>query len=285
MKFKFSATIDEVNCHIRSFGNQLKLNETVDERPHKHYFMEFHCIFEGEETIHLPGEDRQLRLLPGQILLLPQGVYHGVATKKGTVERICFNFSADAPEGVSSPFLEQYRAIREPVVLNDPDAVSFVRQCRRFRRENAGPMADMQQGMLLLNAVLRLFSLLPGKHSQPSDAQSRIQRQKWTIEEYIEQHFTDPDGIAGLADELHLSEKQTSKLVKKFLGEDYKSIIIRRRMELAEIYLRDPEKSLEEIAWQVGYRSYSGFQLCFKQYFGISPSHKRQQLLQAQHTE
>lgn len=63
--------------------------------------------------------------------------------------------------------------------------------------------------------------------------------------------------------------------MRRFFGEDYKHLIIRRRMELAEIFLQDPEKSLEEISWLVGYRSYSGFQMCFKRYFGITPQEKR----------
>ena len=64
----------------------------------------------------------------------------------------------------------------------------------------------------------------------------------------------------------------TSKFKK-----DYKTIIIRRRMELAEIYLQDADKALEEIAWLVGYRSYSGFQLCFKRHFGKTPSQFRKE--------
>lgn len=67
-------------------------------------------------------------------------------------------------------------------------------------------------------------------------------------------------------------------MVKRFFGEDYKTIIIRRRMELAEIYLHDPCKRLDEIAYEVGYRSYSGFELCFKRYFGIPPAKKRVQI-------
>ena len=55
-------------------------------------------------------------------------------------------------------------------------------------------------------------------------------------------------------------------------------MIIRRRMELAEIYLQDPDKSLEQIAYEVGYRSYSGFELCFKRFFGTTPQKMRNKL-------
>ena len=102
-------------------------------------------------------------------------------------------------------------------------------------------------------------------------------RQRWIIEEYIEHHFADDSGLEGLAAELYLSTRQARRLVRKFLGEDYKTIIIRRRMELAEIYLQDADKALEEIAWLVGYRSYSGFQLCFKRHFGKTPSQFRKE--------
>ena len=68
--------------------------------------------------------------------------------------------------------------------------------------------------------------------------------------------------------------------MKRFFGEDYKTIVIRRRMELAEIYLQDPDKRLDEIAYEVGYRSYSGFELCFKRYFGMTPLKKRLQIQQ-----
>ena len=40
-----------------------------------------------------------------------------------------------------------------------------------------------------------------------------------------------------------------------------------------------PDKTLDEIAYEVGYRSYSGFELCFKRYFGIIPTKKRTQIL------
>lgn len=82
-----------------------------------------------------------------------------------------------------------------------------------------------------------------------------------------------------MAQALFLSQRQTRKLVKQFLGEEFKTAIIRRRMELAEIYLHDSDKTLDEIAYEVGYRSYSGFELSFKRYFGIIPKKKRAEIL------
>jgi len=89
------------------------------------------------------------------------------------------------------------------------------------------------------------------------------------------QHFRDPEGLAGLAAQLYLSERQTRNLVKKYYGQDYKTLIIKQRMEFADMLLEDETRSLEEIAEEVGYRSYSGFYQAYTKYFGISPSEKR----------
>lgn len=278
MQFEFSATVDNVNCHIRATKNVVIPDERVSERPHKHYYMEFHCVFAGEETVFLPLENQEIRLTAGQILLLPRGIYHGVDTKNGTVERICFNFSAEPAGSENSAILDLFMNIKEAAVFEDHDANLFARQCLSLFRQKKDSFSDVRLGILLLNTALHLFSTHAQARPLCVKDNSRTIRQQWVIEEYIERHFADTSGLEGLARALFLSERQTRKLVRQFLGEDYKSIIIRRRMELADIYLHDSDKSLEEIAWLVGYRSYSGFQLCFKKHFGVTPSERRLQL-------
>ena len=279
MQFEFSTVMENVRCHIRGFGFVVVPQEKVNQRPHKHYFMEFHYVFSGEEIVKLPREGREIRLRPGQILLLPKESYHGVRTEQEAVERLCFNFSAECDEGKTSPIIRLYQSIDRAMLFEDEEIGRLIRYCRQLQQEGGSLFAESQQGLLLLSVVLRLFARNSEKHILRSPEENHELRQRWIIEEHIELHFADSTGLEGLAKSLFLSERQTRKLVQKFMGEDYKSIIVRRRMELAEIYLANREKTLEEIAWQVGYQSYSGFQLCFKRYFGISPSEKRKQLL------
>ena len=276
MRFEFSTVVDGTQCHIRASENRLIPGKKVDDRPHKHYFMEFHWISAGGETVYLPRENRHINLQPGQILLLPGGVYHGITTGEGTVDRLCFNFSAEPGEKPDSPILMLFRSMDKVQVFEDAGANELIYQSSLLDADTA--LGELQQGMLFLNVALRLLGSTDHARTLAGKGKTHSQKQKWVIEEYIERHYTDTDGIEGLAQELYLSQRQTRKLVQRFLGEDYKSIIIRRRMELAEIYLQDPNKSLEEIAWQVGYRSYSGFQLCFKRFYGITPSDRRHQI-------
>lgn len=217
--------------------------------------------------------------MPGQILLLPSDVYHGVTTRGGEVERLCFSFKAECKEKESSQILEHFQNTREVVVFENHTAMEMLERCRSLRQQYNSSLTEVQQGILLLSIVLELFGSLPNQHILTQLQNPKAQQQKWIIEEYIERHFTDNEGLEGLAQNLYLSQRQTRSLVRQFLGDDFKRIIIRRRMELAEIYLRDPSKSLEEIARQVGYTSYSGFNLAFKRHFGITPREHRKRLM------
>ena len=280
MLYEFSATIGKTDCYIRAYQMKLYKTTQLNDRPHKHYFMEFHCITGGEALVNLPGENRQLKVKAGQILLIPRGVYHAFNTENSTVERFAFNFSADLQEKGSSSILDLYLNTKEVMVFENEAANNYIKQCQRLIEDPGNRLTGTRQGTLMLNTVLELFASIPYAEKPVQTDSSKAMRQRWTVEQYIEQHFTDADGIEGLAKALYLSPRQTRTLVRRFLGEDYKQIIVRRRMELAEIFMMDTSTTLEDIAWQVGYKSYSGFQLSYKNFYGITPSERRRQLLE-----
>lgn len=279
MLYEFSATIGKTDCYIRAYRMQVAHAVQINDRPHKHYFMEFHCISKGEVMVNLPGENKQIKLNAGQILMIPRGVYHAFYSENTSVERFAFNFSADLQEKGSSTILDLYLNTHEVMVFENEAANNYIKQCLKLIAEPGNRLTGTRQGTLMLNAVLELFASIPYAQNPIQTDSSKAMRQRWTVEQYIEQHFTDSDGIEGLAKAMYLSPRQTRTLVRRFLGEDYKQIIVRRRMELAEIYMMDPNITLEDIAWQVGYKSYSGFQLSYKNFYGVTPSERRKQLI------
>ena len=279
MQLEFNVTLDNTNCHIRAVKNHIIHSDKIYEHPHKHYSMEFHCIFGGKEIINLPKLNKYIHLCEGDILLLPLGVYHGVYTDNMSVDRVCFNFSAEPSGNKSTPLVDLFLSIKEPTVFSGEETALHIEQCRRLFSSPQDSLLSLRQGMQLLNMAVDLMGSVSGVRIKSAGTDSLSLRQRWTIEDYITQHFTDDGGIEGLSQALFLSQRQTSTLVKKFMGEDFKSIIIRRRMELAEIYLSNPKLQLDEIAYKVGYHSYSGFELCFKRYFGVTPNQKRNEIL------
>ena len=277
MAFEFNTTIGETVCQIRAAREYFLTGERVSDRPHKHYAVEFHCVFRGTETIDLPDENRRILLREGQILLIPQGDYHGVTTGSGTVDRICFHFSIEKSGKKNDAFSALLEQVTKPLLFEDDYARSLMELCRTEQLSPVSPQRNTRMGLLMISAALHLLSCkFESTEGRKSGTEARDK--KWILMDYIERRFTDADGLSGLAKALFLSQRQTSSLVKKYLGVDFKTAVRQRRMELADIYLRRPELSLEEIAWQVGYRSYSGFQLSFKEHFGTTPSARRKQL-------
>lgn len=275
MDYEFSTNLEGAQCHIRAFRDQVVPREQVRQRPHKHFFMEFHCVFSGEERVTLPLQKTELSLRPGQILMIPREVYHGVFTDGDGVDRLCFNFSVES-DSRNNPVVSYFRSINEPRIFENEKAMALIAHYQSLERGT--PLFSLMQGSLLLAVVLELFSGVSGVWQQTHHEDSRALRQKWIIEDYIATCFTEPEGLEGLARRLYLSQRQTRNLVRQFLGEEYKTLIIRRRMELADIFLEDPEKSLEDIAREVGYSSYSGFQLAFRRHFGVTPRERRKTL-------
>ena len=279
MPYVFSAAVDGANFHVRVTPNLIQHSPLIDERPHKHFFVEFHYVFNGEETLFFPKEEKRLSLSKGMIVMIPRGIYHCAETKGNlAVSRLCFNFSMDPEEERENPVLPIFLSAREPLILCDPTIENAMERLRKILENESDPMGDTREGILLLDVILSIFGRLSAKGKTPPKKQSQTKlRQKWLIEEHIFTRYHDPDGLEGLAGKLYLSQRQTRKLVKHFYGEDYKTLIVRQRMEMAQLLLESPTLSLEEASEKVGYRSYSGFHLAFVRSFGITPGEYRKE--------
>ena len=280
--FEFSSNIDGLVYYVRHFIASDSSNENLLDIVHKHHAMEFHCVFSGDATVTLPSAKQEIRLKPGQILMIPSGVFHSVHCET-PLDRFAFSFGVDLPDQTSvHPLLQAYSDINECLLVDDADIFSMIQMHQNLLQQEPSAFGDVQKGTLLLNIALQVISRSPAIQALNNQPANRVPKEKWLIEDYVSKCFDQANSIKALADILHLSEAQARKLVRSYLGEDFKSIIIRYRMELADILLQDPNLTFEEIAWEVGYSSYSGFQLSFKKFFGITPSERREQFMKNQ---
>ena len=120
MPFVFTAAIDDVNLHVSVTPNAVQHSTLIDERPHKHSFVEFHYIFGGKETLFFPKEDRRVSLTAGQIAMIPRGLYHCAETEEdASVSRLCFNFSMDTENISNSPVLSVFQRSGQALILKD----------------------------------------------------------------------------------------------------------------------------------------------------------------------
>ncbi|MBS1369130.1 MAG: helix-turn-helix transcriptional regulator [Lentisphaeria bacterium] len=89
-------------------------------------------------------------------------------------------------------------------------------------------------------------------------------------------NFRDPDcTLAGLAEELGVSESRTSHLLRQELGKSFPALLGEYRLECAKQILSRSQLSVEAAARMAGFRSANYLHRCFRRRFGMTPDEFR----------
>lgn len=91
------------------------------------------------------------------------------------------------------------------------------------------------------------------------------------IDSFVAENYSQDATYDMLARLLCLSRIQCIRVVNKLTGETLGSLIKRQRMNIARQLMEDGKMSLTDIAYYVGYSSYSGFYVTYKNYYHVSP--------------
>ena len=95
----------------------------------------------------------------------------------------------------------------------------------------------------------------------------------------LDQNYMDPDlSLVSLSGMLDVSPNHLSACIKKYAGETFINILIRKRMEAARDLLSTSSLKIQEIAQRCGYTDQHYFSYCFKKYCGESPNAMRRRL-------
>ena len=94
--------------------------------------------------------------------------------------------------------------------------------------------------------------------------------------EYVDKNYKNPNlSLSHLAETFHYSTSYLSRIFKSELGINFMEYLLDRRMEAAKNLLENSDLSVNDIAAEVGYSSYTSFIKIFKKFFGITPSDQR----------
>jgi len=92
---------------------------------------------------------------------------------------------------------------------------------------------------------------------------------------YIDSNLCEPITLDELAHIAHLEPNYFSRLFAQFLGIRPIQFINRRRIERAQLLLLSTDKTLNEIAMEVGFCDWSYFSRTFKKYMCVTPGEYR----------
>ena len=95
----------------------------------------------------------------------------------------------------------------------------------------------------------------------------------------LDQHYMDANlSLVSLSGMLDVSPNHLSACIKKYAGETFINILIRKRMEAARELLADSSLKIQDVSQRCGYTDQHYFSYCFKKYCGESPNAMRRRL-------
>ena len=91
---------------------------------------------------------------------------------------------------------------------------------------------------------------------------------------FIEQHYNNCS-LTSLAEKFNFNPNYLGNMLKDRTGKTFLELIQMQRMIRASVLLKNTAKSMDDIAFEIGYESSSFFHRKFKQHFGCTPSRFR----------
>jgi two-component system, response regulator YesN len=93
--------------------------------------------------------------------------------------------------------------------------------------------------------------------------------------EYIDEHFAEAITLEEAAEHVGLSPYYFSKLFKDRFGITFIDYITEIRIKRAKELMENPDVSVKEVCYTVGYKDPNYFSRVFKKYTGLTPSEYR----------
>ena len=213
---------------------------------HLHNYPEIH-LFMGE-GINLTVGGESFVPEPGRVLMVPGGVYHSLDIPSSALH--CA-FQIDIPA-------TKMKFISLPMEL----LTKFIKEIQHASATSN--YARLEKYISFIGS--HFIETSPVKVKKTDDY-------AFVILEFMSLYYNLDIHLSDLAQRLHVSEKQTARLVLKYTGKTFNEELTRYRISAAEqLMMMNPDMPIGKIASLVGYQSHSGFWKAYKRYKGEKSS-------------
>lgn len=242
---------------------------------HFHPFYEMYVLLSGERNYFI--RDRTYRVKPGDLVLIGKHELH--KTLDGRMpdhERLLIHFNdsfvhtlgAVQAKWLLASFQRDVKVIRPemPELMLAPSE----RMVRELRLRSAGSDIALKLAVfdLLLAAARHTLSDEPEaeRRSAPS-----MQDKTTDIVRYINEAYAEQLSLALLADRFFVSPWHLSRIFKDATGFTLTDYVSLTRVKEAQRLLRETDRSITDVAANVGFDNFSHFGKTFKKITGLTP--------------
>ena len=243
---------------------------------------EIHYIVNGE--LHWWVGEGTYRLTSGMVFVIQPDELHGSQT--GVLEP-CEHFwlRLAIPENSALPGLtkRQTRTLRKdleslsprvfPVSRSVPEAFTKLLSEHRQQVRHSALVARATLHVLLAELIREHHKYIERTYGHPSVVSGQIQRSLTAIQEAL----GEPPSVTALAKLASMGETTFRKQFRKEVGSSPHDYIQRRRIVEAKRLLLQPDKSIIDVAMELGFSSSQYFATVFKRKTGLSPKQFRKQ--------
>ena len=204
---------------------------------HNHNHTEVHLILGGTAVFIIEGKKHEIE--SGHALIIPKRRMHTCVKQDENTMHSAFQIDCDLSAD-GSPF-EEYR-IDDQILHRLFDEI---KQCR-----------ETDDHTMISAWIALIFCCF---HKDGRVEAKKVKNYGFIIHEAFLRHYNEDIRLSDLADMLHLSQRQTERLVRKHTGGSFRTTLAATRVMIAKQLIASSDMSLQEIAEYVGYRSYAGF--------------------------
>lgn len=200
---------------------------------HNHNYAEIHIV--SDQSARFIIGDSIYSARKGNVLLIPHGIFHRLDSSDAHTLHTAFQ-------------IDYHAQTFSACMLDEHTILAFFHEIEQCK---------LSQDYTAISAYIALFCSCFPSHRvlgvQP------IVDSGFLIHEFISQHYSEDLHLTDLADALHLSPRQTERLVIAQTGNTFREELTAVRINIAKHLIKTTDMSLGEIARYVGYRSYAGF--------------------------
>ena len=215
-------------------------NDTVCDYIHVHNYTEIHLATQGEIVFSVGDEN--IAVNENAILVIPKGKYHGLVSKTENALHTAFQIDLATDDAAS------YKI--------DGRLVQYLFSEIQRTEPNGDHTSVVAIISLICSQIFPNSPLIPHYVTDTG----------YLISDFFSRRYRDDVRLGELAEILHLSERQTERLVEEQTGRSFREELTLTRMRMAEQLFTTTDMLPTYVAQYVGYRSYPGFWKAYTKY-------------------
>ena len=295
-EYKDIVLLDEnamaVTCN-ESFSIRKYKSETMHGRLHRHEYIQINYVHKGS-GVHLIN-NQKIDIYKGDIFIIPPYVPHKIlANEDKNLEIIEFEFSTkfilpsyeqyeDSSSFLDFAYLEPFMVVEEQVKPRFNLDEKLQEEVENILNEALFEYKQKNSGYeLIAKALLLKLLVITGRAYsgaiKGTETEKLFKKFKDVVlrsKEYINLNYNKDITLNEIAKEVNYSKSHFSYLFKAVTGQTFVEYLNKVRIEKAIELLKNTDKNIIEISYEVGYNSVANFNKNFKTITGLTPKKLR----------